>query len=66
MIFSLYSTIKSVSQGDMAYQADPLEQPLSRDSGDVLVRESPGEGEGTGENTIQREARDAKEPQTDE
>ena len=35
----------------MAHQADPREQPQTGGSGDVLVRASPGEGEGKGENT---------------
>ena len=60
------STIKSVSQGEMAYQADPPDQPQSRDSGDVRVRASPGEGEGSGEKNIQEQSSEDKEPQTDE
>ena len=50
----------------MAHQADPLEQPQMGGSGDVLVRASPGEGAGTGETNINKQARADKDPQTDE
>ena len=62
----------------MPYQGDPHE-PLQRRvlftsglslllpaGGDVLVRQSPGEGAGTGETNNEKKARDAQEPQTDE